>query len=681
MRGQSMKPGRPAQGAILRTLAEAVVDAADSDAIADALVAAVRAGIAVDRVHIVEVSQDFAVGHTRTTTFEGEEAISDRYVQVLDGRPSAAARVVASGEIVHVEDARHAEDIRTDLVERFNAGSILFLPVSWDGEVRYVVILIRTEIAPFGTDEIELAGALSAQAASGYARDEVLRRAAAQHDRDAALARAAKALNATLDLQHVLETIAREAGLAVGGDMAGVYLGDGVRGGIATAGHNTPDDWLGFVIKPGEGVGGQVLATGKPAISNAYQSDVQLPTNPGLRQLQTAVAVPLTWGPAPGELRGALSIGFARMHRIGEEDLRTLEAIADLATVACRNAEAFQRIESAARIDSLTGLLDHSALQRRLREEIARARREGSALSVIRAGPRRLRGCSTSTPATCTATTCCAASRPSCPRSFRPYDGLARYGGDQFAAVLPRCQAPQAAELAERLRRVLLRASWSRRARAPGRRRSAWSVGPSRPRPPSCSTARWPLRDAKRGGKGRVRARLTPLSGASRARVGDQRDRVGQPRSAVEAAEAGDRAGLRLRGLVGELLALFLGPAGAPRVVVAEADRERRGPGRDGERHDIALLDVERAAERELDGLAEVRPQLLRRAGARDARVEFLAWAQDRDPGRGRRRRSSRRRTRSACPSACPSEMVQATIFPVVGDRRTAPRSSPTFAW
>jgi diguanylate cyclase (GGDEF)-like protein len=61
-----------------------------------------------------------------------------------------------------------------------------------------------------------------------------------------------------------------------------------------------------------------------------------------------------------GQLRGALSIGFSRMRRVSPADLRLLEAFADLASVACRNAEAFR---SAAQLDALTGVLEHGALE------------------------------------------------------------------------------------------------------------------------------------------------------------------------------------------------------------------------------------------------------------------------------------------------------------------------------
>jgi GAF domain-containing protein len=134
----------------------------------------------------------------------------------------------------------------------------------------------------------------------------------------------------------MLEAISREADMALEGDMAGVYLGDGERGGVATAGHDVPEDWLGYLMAPGEGVAGRAIATGLAAITSAYQSDVRLPENPGLRDLRTAVAVPIRREQA---IAGALSVGFLRLRRVLPGDVVTLEALADLAAVALELSE------------------------------------------------------------------------------------------------------------------------------------------------------------------------------------------------------------------------------------------------------------------------------------------------------------------------------------------------------
>jgi GAF domain-containing protein len=324
----------------LRELSARVLTAASSDEVVAALAGSAREALGIDRVHVAEISEDAAIGHTVAVGFESGQAEQSQYVQVFDDRPSTMAAVLASGAPRVVHDARNDPDMRADYVKRFDVASAYFLPMAWSGEVRYVAVLITHEPRVFDEEELALAEALTNCAASALALHESQRRHAAQHERDTALARAARALNESLDLHDVLETLAREADLALSGDMSGVYLGDAESGGVATAGHKAPPGWHGYVMKAGEGVAGQTLATGRPVISNAYQSDVQLPDQPDLRRLQTAVSVPVAWG---GRLRGALSIGFVRFRRLTVEDLQTLEAIADLAAVACRNAEAYQR--------------------------------------------------------------------------------------------------------------------------------------------------------------------------------------------------------------------------------------------------------------------------------------------------------------------------------------------------
>ena len=130
----------------------------------------------------------------------------------------------------------------------------------------------------------------------------------------------------------------------------------------------------------GEGIAGRVLDSGLAFVTNAYQEEVELPPHPALRRLKTAVGVPMAWN---GELKGALSVGFAEMRRVTDDDLRALEAIAALAVAACRNAEAYEQASHAAITDALTGLLNHGALHLRMREEISRASRTGTPLACL----------------------------------------------------------------------------------------------------------------------------------------------------------------------------------------------------------------------------------------------------------------------------------------------------------
>ncbi|HET9738741.1 MAG TPA: HD domain-containing phosphohydrolase [Solirubrobacteraceae bacterium] len=389
-----------------------------------------------DQVHRFSVAQDGTVG-------EGTNG-SDAYAMSLGTGPSGIARVVATGRTIHAPDARGDGSLRQDLVERFDVASALFVPVICEREVRDVIVVVSHRPRTFTADEIGVAEGLADVAAAGLARLDSARRQAARAALDHALVRAARALNASLELEEVLRTLAQEALLAVAADSTGVFLGNARDGGVATAGHNVPEGWEGRTVRPGEGAVGHVLRTGATFLANDDQA--------GESGHRTLLAVPMVWNE---QLKGVLSVGWKGLRRVEDEDRRTLEAIADLATVAYHNAEAHDRAQRAARTDGLTGLLNHAAMQVRVREEIARARRDRTPLSYVivdlddfkrvndvrghQAGDEVLRQVA-----------------EVLQDELRPYDQVARYGGDEFVLLLPGTDEAGARVTAQRVRDAIV---------------------------------------------------------------------------------------------------------------------------------------------------------------------------------------------------------------------------------
>ena len=318
----------------------------------------------------------------------------------------------------------------------------------------------------------------------------------------------------------MLDTLAREADLAVGGEMAGVYLLDDDGTALATAGHNCPDEWFGYRLAPGEGIAGQVLATGRPVMTSDYdERRLTLPANVVLPGVRSGVGVPMRWN---GELRGALSIGFTERREVTRDDLGVLEAIADLAVVACHNAEAYDDVRTAASTDALTGLLNHGAMQVRVREEIARAARDSQPLCCVLidlddfkrvndelghpAGDALLRRVADALRA-----------------EVRPYDQVARYGGDEFVLVLPgharsrpRARSPSACASASATARratPTARSATARSASPRGSRR--WA--PTTCSPPPTARCCWPSGPARAASPSRTRTPRRSWRGCSSA--------------------------------------------------------------------------------------------------------------------------------------------------------------------
>jgi diguanylate cyclase (GGDEF)-like protein len=327
------------------------------------------------------------------------------------------------------------------------------------GGDRVLIGVARLQSQEFEASELALLEAVTKSTVIALQRMWLSEERERHATQQAALAGAAKALaESLLDPEQVLTTLCHEAARAMDCDVVIVYFGD-EDGLTAVAVHGLPDSVIGLKRAPGEGLSGRVAATGAPQMSNDYQREGLAPESTGaLRDVRSGLSVPLRRHrpphgdeqPPPPTDDGAISIGFYDGRWITDAHVELLLAFADLASAAWRNADEHAAARSAASQDALTGCLNHAAFQQRLRGEISRAERgaEPFALvmidlndfktvneryghlsgdAVLRAAGEVLRA------------------------HLREYDHIARFGGDQFALILPETGELEAGGLAGRL--------------------------------------------------------------------------------------------------------------------------------------------------------------------------------------------------------------------------------------
>lgn len=151
---------------------------------------------------------------------------------------------------------------------------------------------------------------------------------------------------------------------------------------------------------------------------------------------------------------GVMSVSRKKPNSFNEEHLQILHFLADHAAIAIENARLHSLIQQQAFTDPLTNIPNRRALDNHLDREIRRARRYQHHFTVLMVdlnGFKRINDCfgHPQGDRVLQHATCCLQA------SLRDTDFLARYGGDEFAVILPETDVASAQVVSEKLARAL----------------------------------------------------------------------------------------------------------------------------------------------------------------------------------------------------------------------------------
>ncbi len=166
---------------------------------------------------------------------------------------------------------------------------------------------------------------------------------------------------------------------------------------------------------------------------------------------KSVIAAPLT---VSKKLMGLLRVDSAKPNRFMEADLQQLEVYSSLAILALENAQLFSEVNALATKDGLTGLATHRIFQERLTEELLRAGRYHTAVSLIMVDIDHFKSVNDSYGHLAGDQVLKEMGRILGGR-LRPVDFAARYGGEEFCLILPGLSITEARELADSIRREI----------------------------------------------------------------------------------------------------------------------------------------------------------------------------------------------------------------------------------
>lgn len=203
-----------------------------------------------------------------------------------------------------------------------------------------------------------------------------------------------------------------------------------------------------------QGFVGRVLETGHAAVETLNPNEV---LSLGL----AASGAPLRYAAGaavrpPGRPPGALCIGFATLpgHDARTLTLWMVERYAGLAALRTRDEGVLEGLLAAARLDSLTGCLHHTAIRAEPHREVERSARRDRRLSCCFIDLDRLKHIDYSYAHPHGSQMLAEAAAP-LREGIRIGDTLGRYGGDEFVAIPSDTDQGAALVLAERLRSTI----------------------------------------------------------------------------------------------------------------------------------------------------------------------------------------------------------------------------------
>ena len=234
-------------------------------------------------------------------------------------------------------------------LSRLGTRAVLATPVIVFDRMIGVLALHRRDPGPWSSGDVGLAEAVAREIGLALHTARLLEENERRLGEQAALLKAAQTVTSELELDAVLQRLVDEVADLLRAEAVDCFLLDQERGVLRCAAvHGSLEGIVGFEFPADRGLSGRAIARGRPVLSDDYANLSEAVPHPSYEGFRSAIVAPMRWS---GEVMGILGVGTREpARRFTQGDAGLLEAFANLAALALRNAESFAERTRQARI-------------------------------------------------------------------------------------------------------------------------------------------------------------------------------------------------------------------------------------------------------------------------------------------------------------------------------------------
>ena len=267
--------------------------------------------------------------------------------------------------------------------------------------------------------------------------------------------RISKLISKAQEPQEIILGIAKESTKILRADAASVRLLE-KENLTLVGGYGLSEEYKAKVsLKIGEGLVGKVAQQKRPISSDDISKDSRIlyPEIGKKEGIFSLICVPIL---TENKLLGTLTVYSKKRRTWTEREVRMLSMLAEQTAFTLEKIKYFQTLKEKYIRDELTGLYSRFYFLARAKEEIARSSREGNYLSFLFCdidnfkAINRIQGYAEGDKILCEIAKIIES-------SLREEDTVCRYGGDEFAVLLPKTDPFKAEKIAERIYKAFIR--------------------------------------------------------------------------------------------------------------------------------------------------------------------------------------------------------------------------------